>query len=317
MIPRTCIRMIAAALACTGALAAEPLLPLPAQHLDPAKVELGRALFHDKRTSSDGTVSCASCHAFATGGSDARRVSVGAGGAAGTRNSMSVFNLAHQSVVNWDGRSASVAQLFERLVTARPILNGSWEAVLRTAQDDPALAGRFKAIYRDGVSKDNYVDAAVTYIMSLTTPSRVDRFLKGDAAALSADERQGYAEFKAAGCAGCHSGIAAGGNSMARFGVAEDYFADKRRRGLPVGEPDNGRFNVTKDPADMHVFKVPSLRNVALTAPYFHDGSAATLDEAVEAMFRFQLGRRTEPGERRRIVKFLEALTAESLPAHP
>jgi cytochrome c peroxidase len=307
-----------AALASAHAFAAEPLLPLSSPPgLDAAKVALGRTLFHDKRMSRDGKVSCASCHAFPDGGSDPRPVSVGAGGAAGQRNSMSIFNLAFQSVVNWDGRSASVAQLVDRLVTARPIMDGSWEALLRATGDDPALARRFREAYRDGVTKENYIDAAVTYVRSLVTPSRFDRFLRGDATALSREEQEGYREFKAAGCVSCHAGAAVGGNALVRFGVAEDYFEEKRRRGLPVTDSDKGRFNITKDPADMHVFKVPSLRNVALTAPYFHDASAGTLDQAVEAMFRFQLGRRTAQAERRNIVRFLESLTGESLPSHP
>lgn len=304
-------------IACSPALAGEPVMPLPAQDLDPAKVALGRTLFHDTRMSGDGSLSCASCHAFPKGGADPRRVSVGPGGALGQTNALPVFNLAFQTVVNWDGRSASVGQLFERLVTNRNVIGGSWDALLRATANDPALAGRFRAIYPQGVSKENYIDAAVTYINSLATPSRFDRYLRGDASAISAQEKAGYEAFKSAGCASCHSGIAVGGTMMARMGVVEDYFAEKRRRGLPAADSDRGRFNVTRSAADMHVFKVPSLRNAALTAPYFHDGSAATLDEAVETMLRFQLGRRSAPDERRAIVSFLESLTAESLPVHP
>lgn len=305
-------------LTCANALASEALTPLlPPNGLDPARIALGRTLFHDKRMSRDGSVSCASCHAFAQGGSDPRPVSIGAGGAAGQRNSMSVFNLAFQSVVNWDGRSTSVSQLFDRLVTAKPIMDNTWEALLRTTADDPSLARQFREIYRDGPTKDSYIDAAVTYIRSLATPSRFDRHLRGEKGVLTHEELEGYREFQSAGCASCHGGAAIGGNSLVRLGLVEDYFAEKKRRGLPVTDSDRGRFNVTKEPSDTHVFKVPSLRNVALTAPYFHDASAATLDEAVEAMFRFQLGRRTTPAERRKVVRFLESLTGESLPTHP
>lgn len=299
------------------AAAAEPILPLPAAQADAAKVELGRRLFHDRRISGDQAVSCASCHDFAKGGADPRRVSIGSGGAVGGTNALSVFNLAWQPVVNWDGRSASVAHLFERLVTHKKVMGGSWEEALRVTAADGELASRFAAIYPEGVTKANYIDAAVAYIMSLATPSRFDRYLRGDARAITAEEREGYEAFKAAGCAGCHGGVAVGGNALRKLGLAADYFEEKRRRGLPVTEADRGRFNFTKDAADMHVFKVPSLRNVALTAPYFHDGSAATLDEAVDAMFRFQLGRTTSAGERRKIVKFLESLTGEALPQHP
>ena len=299
------------------AVAGEPVMALSPPALDPAKVELGRLLFHDKRMSGDGTISCASCHDFARGGADPRRVSVGPAGAQGQTNALSVFNLAHQSVINWDGRSSSVAQLFEKLVANPKIVGGSWEALLRVTAADPALERRFRAIYGEGVTQARYVDAAAAYVMSLSTPARFDRYLEGARSAITAEEREGYEAFKAAGCAACHSGAAIGGTRLAKLGVAADWFADKQRRGLPVVDADRGRFNVTKDAADLHVFKVPSLRNVAITAPYFHDGSAATLDEAVEAMFRFQLGRQTTAVERRPILKFLESLTGEALPNHP
>lgn len=314
---RTIAKSLAVLSLAFAARGAEPLQPLPELALDPAKVALGRTLFHDTRMSKDGTLSCASCHRFAQGGADPRPVSVGFGGAAGQTNSPSIFNLAFQSVFNWDGRNASLAQQFGRSVPNPRDTAGSWDALVEATRRDGALAAQFRAIYATGVTQENYIDAATTYVRSLATPSRFDRYLRGEASAISEDEKRGYAQFKQAGCAACHSGVAVGGNMMARLGVAEDYFRAKAGRGLPVTKADDGRFNVTGAEADRHVFKVPSLRNVALTAPYFHDASARTLDEAVEAMFRFQLGRRTKPEERRDIVRFLESLTAEALPRHP
>src|SRR5205814_1144734 len=131
------------------------------------------------------------------------------------------------------------------------------------------------------------------------------------ASAISGDERRGYERFKAYGCVGCHQGVNVGGNMLQRFGAMNDYFADRAKAGVPITEADRGRFNVTKKPEDMYVFKVPSLRNVALTAPYFHNGSAATLEEAVDVMFRYQLGRAAPAEDKTLIVKFLKSLNGE------
>ena len=154
-------------------------------------------------------------------------------------------------------------------------------------------------------------DALAVFQRSLITPSRFDRYLRGDANAISGDERRGYERFKAYGCVGCHQGVNVGGNMLQRFGAMNDYFADRVKAGVALTDGDRGRFNATKKEADMHVFKVPSLRNVALTAPYFHNGSAATLEDAVDVMFRYQLGRTAPADDKALIVKFLKSLTGE------
>lgn len=182
----------------------------------------------------------------------------------------------------------------------------TWPEVLERLRQSPAYARTFAASYPDGISEANVRNALATFERTLITPdSRFDRYLRGERGALSSTELQGYQLFKDLGCVSCHQGINVGGNLYQKFGVMGDYFAE---RGSPT-PADLGRFNVTGDPADKYTFKVPSLRNVARTAPYFHDGSAATLEQAVAVMARYQLGRLISPTEIADIVAFLQTLT--------
>jgi cytochrome c peroxidase len=181
---------------------------------------------------------------------------------------------------------------------------------------DPAVSAQFKAAYGgdDAVSQKNAMHAIVSFERSLVTPARFDDWLKGDDQAITAQEKQGYDKFKAYGCVACHNGINVGGNSFMKLGVAGDYFGDREKQGRgAMVEVDKGRFLVTKKPEDLHVFRVASLRNVALTAPYFHDGAVATLDEAIQLMGRHQLGREIPLADRRDIESFLRALTGKQL----
>ena len=161
----------------------------------------------------------------------------------------------------------------------------------------------FAKLYDDGITKDNATDAIAEYEKSLITPSRFDKFLLGDETAITDAEKKGYATFKEAGCTACHSGIVAGGTMFQKMGLVNDYFKD---RGTPVTDADLGRFNVTKNAADKHLFKVPTLRNVELTSPYLHDGSRATLEETVQVMGKYQLGRDLTDGQVNSIVTFLK-----------
>lgn len=166
----------------------------------------------------------------------------------------------------------------------------------------------FKDAYPDGLQAKNIQDAIAAFERSLITPNaRFDKYLRGDQTALSADELQGYRLFKQYGCIACHQGINVGGNMFQQFGIMGDYF--KQRGNLT--EADLGRFKVTNNPADKHFFKVPSLRNIALTAPYFHDGSARTLNDAVDVMFKYQLGRSAPAQDKELIIQFLHTLTGE------
>jgi cytochrome c peroxidase len=165
---------------------------------------------------------------------------------------------------------------------------------------------QFRAVYPDGLQPRHIQESIATFERSLITPSRFDRYLRGDSTR-STREKQGYQLFKNYGCVACHQGMGVGGNMYQTFGVLGNYFKDKGK----ITDADLGRYAVTKNEADRHVFKVPSLRNVELTAPYFHDGSAKTLDEAIDVMFRYQLGRTAPAADKALIVKFLKTLTGE------
>lgn len=319
--PMTCGRYQTIAIALVAALGFvppaqaaqpnEPLWPLPPTvQLDVRKVDLGRQLFVDVRFAQDDSVSCASCHDFRHGGADPRFRSVGAHGALSGANAPSVFNSGFNFRQTWNGSAASLEEFLDRLIKNPKVFDSNWDEVLGKLRRDASLAARFAAIYPDGITRANVIDATATYTRSLVTPSRFDRYLRGDAQAISADELQGYMKFKRYGCVACHQGINVGGNMFQKFGVMGDYFAQRGN----VTPADQGRFAVTARESDRHVFKVPSLRNVALTAPYFHDGSAPTLEAAVEVMFRYQLGRTAPKEDKALIVKFLGTLTGESQP---
>ena len=287
----------------------EPIKPIPVESkLDPKLVALGEKLFNDKRLSRDNSMSCASCHDLGRGGIDNLQTSVGIGGAKGPINAPTVFNSALNFRQFWDGR----VNTLEDQVTGpvhNPIEMGSnWAEVLGKLGKDPTLVAQFKSTFADGLQSKNIQAALGTFGRSLVTPNaRFDKYLRGDKTAITAGEIKGYELFKKYGCVACHQGVAVGGNMFQTFGVMGDYFA---KRGNPT-EADLGRFNVTKSEADRHVFKVPSLRNVALTAPYFHDGSAATLNDAVAVMFKYQLGRAASKEDQQHIVMFLHTLTGE------
>lgn len=288
----------------------EPIKPVPpaSVKLDPKKVALGEKLFNDKRLSRDNTLSCASCHNLNAGGIDGTTTSVGIGGATGPINAPTVFNSALNFRQFWDGRASSLAEQAAGPIHNPKEMGSNWVEVLGKLGKDAALVAQFKEIYPDGLQAKNIQDGISTFERTLVTPNaRFDKYLRGDKSAISTDELKGYELFKKYGCVACHQGVAVGGNMFQTFGVMGDYFA---RRGNPT-EADLGRYNVTKNDADKHVFKVPSLRNVALTAPYFHDGSAKTLNDAVAVMFKYQLGRAASQQDQDQIVLFLRTLTGE------
>ncbi len=287
----------------------EPIKPIPlAPKLDAKKVNLGDKLFHDKRLSRDNSMSCASCHALASGGMDRAQVSTGIGGAKGPINAPTVFNAGFNFRQFWDGRANSLEEQAAGPVHNPKEMGSNWAEVLAKLAQDKDTVALFKDSYPDGLQAKNIQDAIAIFQRSLVTPNaRFDKYLTGDKAALSTDEIRGYQLFKSYGCVACHQGVNVGGNMFQVFGVMGDYF--KKRGG--VTEADLGRYNVTKNDIDKHMFKVPSLRNVALTAPYFHDGSAKTLPDAVDVMFKFQLGRPGSQQDKELIVKFLHTLTGE------
>jgi cytochrome c peroxidase len=325
-VPGACVRawvlpLAGAWLACGPLHAAaqfdEPLAPLPLnQPLDAGRVALGARLFNDTRFAADNSISCATCHDLARGGADTRPDSRVFSHATGTRvhivNTPTVFNAALNFRQQWTGGADTLEDIVDKVVGSQHVFSSSWPRVLEKLKADAALAARFGDVYPgQGLGHETARDALAEFMRSLATPSRFDRYLRGDAGAITPDERRGYERFKAYGCVGCHQGVGVGGNMFQRFGAMNDYFAGLAKAGVTLTEGDNGRYNVTRREEDRHVFKVPGLRNVALTAPYFHNGSAATLEDAVDVMFRFQLGRTAPAQDKALIVKFLGSLTGE------
>ena len=287
----------------------EPIQPLRAvEGLDPKKVALGEVLYHDTRLSKDNSISCASCHDLARGGDDDLPRSPGVGGTLGGVNSPTTYNSGLNFVQFWDGRAATLEEQAAGPV-ANPIeMASSLEEVVGKLSKDEAIKSKFLASYPDGITPKNITDAIATFERTLvTTNSRFDKYLLGDDHAITKEEKEGYELFKGVGCTACHSGPNVGGQMYQKFGLVKDYF---KARGNPT-DADNGRFNVTKNESDRHLFRVAPLRNVAVTAPYFHDASAKTLDEAVFIMGRYQLGRDLTPEETKKIVAFLKTLTGE------
>lgn len=286
---------------------AEPITPLPQTiALDVRKVELGRRLFHETRLSGDGSISCATCHKLTGGGVDRLIRSRGIGGREGGINAPTVFNSGFNFRQFWNGRAATLEEQVDGPLQHPAEMGSTWQKAIAVLLADPSYKAEFAAIYRDGIQPHNVRDAISIFERSLITPnSRFDRFLRGERAALSDEELAGYRLFKQMGCISCHQGVNIGGNMYQKLGVMENYFTGN------VSEADLGRFSITKREEDRHFFKVPSLRNVALTPPYLHDGSARTLEDVVRVMARYQLGDKINPDEMKKIIAFLHTLTGE------
>jgi cytochrome c peroxidase len=276
--------------------------------LPEAKVTLGRRLFHDTQLSANNTVSCASCHSLDQGGAEARVSSLGINGQVGPINSPTVLNARFNFVQFWDGRAANLTEQAGGPVTNPKEMGNTWPNAVATLGRDPTYVEAFRAAYpSDGITEGNVRDAIATYEMTLVTPSRFDRYLQGQRDALNAQERAGLAEFVSLGCTACHAGVNIGGAMYQKMGLVRNYFADRGH----LTEADNGRFNVTHQESNRYFFKVPTLRNVALTAPYLHDGTQRTLPDVVRVMARYQLGRELDAAQVERLVAFLNALTGE------
>ncbi|MCB1325033.1 MAG: cytochrome-c peroxidase [Spirochaetales bacterium] len=287
----------------------EPIQPIPLSvPLNANRVDLGRRLFFDARLSRDQSVSCATCHSLQTGGVDRRQVSQGLSGQPGVINAPTVFNSGFNFAQFWDGRAASLEDQINGPV-ANPVEMGfDWDGIVERLRADPEYVTAFLVAYDQEPTAELVRSAIAEFERSLYTPNaRFDRYLRGDRTALTETELEGYGLFKEYGCIACHQGRNVGGNMFQTFGVVGDYFGNRGN----LTEADLGRFNVTGEEADRHKFKVPSLRNVALTAPYFHDGTVESLDGAVRTMARYQLGIEMPESDVERIVAFLHTLTGE------
>ena len=294
-----------------GARANEPVRPIDMSlEYDPAKAALGFALFHDPRLSVDNTVSCASCHALETAGVDNHQYSHGVDDQLGGVNAPTVFNAVYNFVQFWDGRAQTLAAQ-----AAGPPLNPvemaseSFDQIIAKLESDKDFARAFVKVYPDGITEANITDAIEQFERTLITPdSAFDKWLRGDDSAITAQELEGYELFKKYDCATCHAGPNLGGLSYELMGLRRHYFAE---RGLELTHEDNGRFKETGLERDRHRFKVPGLRNVEHTWPYYHDGTRETLEEAVRDMGLYQSGVELTEAEVAAITAFLNTLTGE------
>jgi cytochrome c peroxidase len=283
----------------------EPIQPImPATITQPALVELGKKLYFDPRLSRSGFISCNSCHNLSMGGSDNLSTSIGHNWQKGPINSPTVLNSSLNVAQFWDGRAKDLQEQAGGPIANPGEMAFTHELAVETVESIPQYVTDFEKAFGPGKPTIERVTKAIAaFEETLTTPnSRFDQWLTGNARAITADELEGYQLFKSSGCTACHNGPAAGGASFRKMGVVEPYRTDN---------PAEGRKAVTGRDADRFSFKVPTLRNVELTYPYFHDGAANTLGEAVDVMGRIQLGRTYSPAENGKIVVFLKTLTGD------
>lgn len=274
----------------------DPIVPLPASGQLDAKSRLGKLLFHDPRLSNDNTISCASCHDIANGGDDSRSLAVGIGGAGGTLNSPSVLNATYNMAQFWDGRAQSLEEQVPGPIHAANEMGSNWDEVIAKLKADQDIHAQFRLLFSDGITPQSITECIVAYESLLTTPDApFDRYLRGEENAVSEEALAGYRLFTELGCAACHQGRSVGGNLFQEFGVMLD---------AAFAIQNSEMHSTTKQR-----YKVPTLRNVELTAPYLHDGSAATLEEAVAVMGEYQLGAELSDDEIRSLILFLRSLT--------
>lgn len=284
----------------------EPLRPLPdvsAESLQTPVVNLGRSLFHDTRLSGDGSLSCASCHGIDQGGDDDLETATGIRGQKGPINTPTVLNSGFNFRQFWDGRAPNLHEQAKGPVTADIEMDANWDTVVATLSEDASLKDAFKTVFGSTeITQERVVHAIARFEESLITPAPFDEFLKGDLSAISAEASAGYEIFKAYGCASCHQGINVGGNLYQQFGVMQSVDVESFMR--------HGAKPVIRDrEEDISMVKVPSLRNVELTAPYFHSGKINDLRTAVRIMGLSQVGRDIPDSDISLIVAFLESLT--------
>ena len=276
----------------------EPITPLPLKvKVDVKKAELGKELFFDSILSIDNTVSCSTCHDLQNGGDDGLPHSFGVNGQEGDINAPTVYNAVYNFRQQWNGQAKDLKQQAYNPIQNPVEMGNNFKNLINTMNKTP-YKEKFETIYKDGVTKDNIADAIAEYEKTLTTPnSPFDRYLRGDKTAITKKQKEGYELFKSRGCIACHHGINIGGNLYNKFGVVRN--AKSKRL---------GRYEVTKKEIDKYYFKVPSLRNISMTAPYLHDGRFQTMDEVVKFMSLYQLGHFITQDEVDKIVAFFHSL---------
>ncbi len=282
----------------------EPIQPLvPFEGLDPQIVELGRRLFHEPALSNNGRVSCASCHGMP---STEKVAAASLSSSSSNQDVPTILNVGYNVANYWDGRTDTLEEQVEHPITNAQMLGSSWERVITYLSTEPTYKRTFEQCFNGQATAERVQSALASYERSLVTPgSKLDLWLAGDEDALSSDEFGGYYLFKKYNCISCHQGAAVGGSMFQPMGVAKTYFSET------PSATDLGRYNVTGREKDRFVFRVPALRNVELTPPYFHDGSVETLELAVANMLEFQCGEDVNQEDVRRIVAFLKSLTGQ------
>lgn len=280
---------------------AELITPIPtALDVNQKKAQLGKELFFETKLSKNNTISCANCHQLFSGGDDDSVVSTGINGAQGSINAPTVYNAVFNFRQFWDGRAKTLKEQAMGPVENPIEMGHDFEALVPELNQTDYKA-KFDAVYEDGITKENIADAIAEFEKTLITPNAAfDRYLKGDQTALTQKQKDGYEIFKAKGCIACHHGVNIGGNTYNKFGIFSDS-----------NSSDLGRYNITHRERDKYYFKVPSLRNIEKTAPYFHDGRTDDLRRAVLLMAKYQLGRKITQEEIDKIVAFLKSLNGE------
>lgn len=301
-----------AVLACFSAIAGssygadkEPIQPIQAAKItQPAMVELGKKLFFEPRLSKSGFISCNSCHNLSMGGTDNLKSSIGDHWHQGPINSPTVLNSSMSLAQFWDGRAKTLQDQAGGPIANPGEMGFTHDLAVDVLASIPAYRAEFKHVFnKEPLDITQVTRAIAAFEETLVTPnSRFDLWLKGDKHAITKNELDGYKLFKSAGCVACHNGPAVGGNSFQKLGIVEPY---------KTNSTVEGRSAVTGKDADRFNFKVPTLRNVELTYPYFHDGEGATLTQAVDVMGRLQLGRKFTDDENAQLVAFLKTLTGE------
>lgn len=273
-----------------------------ASSLDADKVALGRMLFGDSILSRTRAIACTSCHDLARGGTVPLSRAIAEDGREHGFNAPTIFNVAANYLLGWRGKQTSLEAVSEKVLLDGRLMAADWELLTARLEQSRSYVSWFRRIYGRKADRASLLDALVTFQRSLLTPnSRFDRYLRGDGSALTPGEREGLKLFMSYGCASCHQGVNLGGNMRQRFGIFPE----------PDGPPESPSKAAPPDASEQNLFRVPSLRNVAVTAPYFHDGGVASLSEAVSIMGRRQLGQTLSASDTDAIVSFLKTLTGE------
>jgi cytochrome c peroxidase len=302
------LHIVAAGLFLFGASlasASEPIQPItPPKQINLGMAELGKKLYFDPRLSKSGFISCNSCHNLSMGGTDNLKSSIGDHWNQGPINAPTVLNSSMNLAQFWDGRAKDLQDQAGGPIANPGEMGFTHALAVSVVESIPAYVREFKTVFgNDKITIDEVTAAIAEFEKTLVTPnSRFDQWLLGKKDALNSEELAGYKLFKSSGCTACHNGPAVGGNSFQKMGLVEPYKASS---------PAEGRVAVTKDEADRFKFKVPTLRNVEMTYPYFHDGAADTLKDAVETMGRIQLGKKFSDTDNAKIVAFLKTLTGD------